>query len=449
MKITMKLLRMAVLTTTLLSVFYACDNKDDDPENYTQEESKDKLDASMTAMAENFESVKMMKSITVLDSMMDMDIDAPPFEDLLKPVSEVEGTAFEDMEDAMEQGVVVLTLSNQTQWGVYTYNFSTMEYDFTDGEVGTYIINSPSANSMTTNDIEVKLVVEFKNVDISEMFTFTNEDEVYTSGKGWEYVETEETLDLTIKELFTSIDFTIKQNSETLLGYALSATLDADNLPNKVTMALTVEDFEMSTEFDATDRTKKVSYNSSFKKDGNELFGYTLALEGDVSDERIEEITEEVETINENDELPSDEFLSTLDYNMTAELRLGDFVINGVVASSNIYDAYNNYPGDIESEEEPSLSEMEYITEELNKAVIMTLKSKNGNLVGVVDFYVGEDIEGAYYEPMMRFKFADGTYMNPNDEGAGTELEEMFADFIAAMESLSEDFEEIGDRFED
>lgn len=457
---TLKAMALAIAFSTLI---YSCDETPETPDALGTEESKDQLDASMTSVAVDLESVTTMKSADVAESMMNMDMDAPPFEDILTPMANGNRTSMEDMEEAMKAGMVTLVLSDQIDWGTFSYDFSTESFTFVSGDEGTLIINSPSSEEMTSNDIELKVVVVFKDdVNYDAIMNLPYEESIEYESNGYYYWENMEyQFDLMLKEVVTSVSLSLKQDNDMLIGYDISIGLDADDMPNMMEMALTVEEFQMSTKFEAQDRTKGVSHNSSFKKDGNELIGYTLAFNGDISDERIEELTEEVEAIDESDELPSDEFLASLDYNAEAELRFGDFVINGLVDANKIYDAYDNFPGDIEEFEDDNMEDTQYIVDEMNKAILLTLKTKDGASVGKVEFYLTDYDYEDYdyetqnyvmmtgYEPMIRFKFADGTYMSPEDENAESELEGMFSEFIDAMEALSEDLEAMTDRFDD
>lgn len=463
MKTTLHFLKRIFLATALLGILFACDDSTETPEALGSEESKDQLDESMTEVANELDGLATLRSIDVMETMMDMEMEAPPFEDLIQPMNEVAGTSIDDMEEAMEKGIVRLSMSDLFQWGTYTYNFSTDTFDFTEGTTGTFIINSPSTEAMTSNDIQMMLTVEFSEVNIEENLTYTEENEEYIPGFGYYYYDEEKSVRLTILEMFTDVDFSIKQNGTMLIGYDMSMSMDDEDMPKMMTTSFSVEEYKITTSFDATDRSDKITHSTAFSKSDNELAGYEISFDGNLSDERIEEISDEIEMIEESDELPSDEFLSSLDYNLMAELRFGDFVVSGLVDGGKIYDAYDGFD-DPEEFDDTNMDDVQYVVDEMNDAMALVLKTKDGKLIGKAEAYLVEDtweewtwdettgresyIEVTGYEPMIRFKFADGTYISPEDEDPEGELREIFADFIDALEALADEMEAVEDKLD-
>lgn len=407
--------RMCVLALvmTVLAVFYACESTTNEPpKTYTTEESKDKLDESLASVVSAMSDLENIEITELAKNMSVMNIILPHWEqDLLNPSTNAA------LQEAIEQGILTLTLSELTNWGSYTYNFEKTNYEFTEGETGTFVINTPSSDEATSNDVEIKLTLEFKDLNIVKDIPYEGNS-----------------IQLTLEKLFTDIDFSIKQNNEQLASYSFSQTLNDDGLPLTAETVLTLDAYEIIANADASDRSKNMTQSMFLGKAGKELVGYTLILETDLSNEKIETIINEAIKMNESGELPDDDFLSSLNHVIIAEIRFDAFVINGVMDGEKIYEAYKGYDGD---EHEPSEADMQYIIEEINKASVLNLKHQDGAAVGAVEAYLTED-----GEPSLRFKFNDGTYMSPEDQNINSQLEELFNDFLRAIAELEAAFEE-------
>ena len=462
----------------IIIVLASCGKKEETPTMSTSE-SKDKLDESLTTVTKDLEGITSLESIDAMESVMNSEVEPPYVEDMLPDPADIEGTSIEDMENALEEGLVNLTLSDQILWGTYTYNFTTEGYDYTPGTVGELIVKFPSSDALTSNDIELVLNVTFKDDVNYDAFTTTyyyeeeNTDTIWSvywdyNGDGivneedyyvvYYYEPYENDVTINLKEIFTDVNLTIKQNSTTLLAFDFSVTLDDNDYPNYMTSSLSVESYKVTTTFDATNRAEKVTHSTSFSKDDNELLGYDITFSGNTTDDRIEEIYNELETAAEDEVIPSDEFLSSLDYDFAVELRVGDFVITGLVDGSKVYDAYHNYPGDPEDFDDNSLEDNEYLCNEINKATSLLLKYNNGAAVGYCEWFVTDYTddewdyetqtysEVTYYYPSMRFVFEDGTYISPEDENAEDELEKIFGSFLDEIDKLSSDIEDLEDR---
>lgn len=448
-------IKLLSVFTVLAFVFNACDDKTPDP--LSTEDSKDQIDASMASVAEDLSDITTLRMLDLSESMMAMEMEAPAFKDLIEPASKVEGTSIEEMEEAMEAGLVNVTLSDQLIWGTYTYDFDNSAFLFEEGEVGTYIVYSPSSAEMTENDVEVKLVVKFQDVDLSQDYTETYWESTYDENGYWSEEKVTETITINVMEIFTDVDFSIKQNGETIMAYAMGMTMDDDDMVNSMATSFSVDDYKIATEFNAKKRSDKITHQTSFTKGSSEIAGYSITFDGNMSDEKIEEIMEEIQNYDETDEYPSESFDNSLDYNVEAELRLGDFVISGLADADGIYKGSREYDEKYENGEfADDLAEADFSTKIFNDNISLVLKKKNGAAVGIVEFFTSEYEETyyggeteTYYETSVRFKFEDGTYISPEDEDAEEQILDIFQDFIDAMNDLADEIAEVEERFEE
>ncbi len=150
--------------------------------------------------------------------------------------------------------------------GVFEWNFSTEEFDFTANESGTIVFKFPSDETVDTNDSELTLS-NYTSVYISSPI-----DEDYTG------------------DLPTSLDVSVEIDGTEVMSYGFEVDYNNEGIPESLTTSMSMETYSLSVSL--TNTNTKVGQSVEFKNNDLVLIGTSFEANGDFSEDALNSVDE-------------------------------------------------------------------------------------------------------------------------------------------------------------
>ncbi|HKK61524.1 MAG TPA: hypothetical protein VJ951_03120 [Bacteroidales bacterium] len=415
---------------SLVVVFFAACGEDD-PANIpfsenTIEEDKQIVENSAIEVAN---TMNAMKDVEAVDASVSLGMHlgmADPFSskgimkaEFLTTVTKVAGLqdGSSDIYDVMKATAAPVELAEdpesiQDVWdelvGIYAWNASTEDWDYTPNDTKIEF-QFPSTENGATNNAVLQV---------------TNYSGFYPTES---LVEEEYTGDLPES---LNIDLTVDDAS--VMSFSFEVEYRNDGVPVSIESILTMDVFSMEMAMSNDDSKAEASYK--FTNGGETVLEMSAAVEGDFSDENIEDntYTETNDYGDEWEELDAGGVFS----NGNFKFQVYNISLNGKGNIKNLADSLEIiYPDDYW--DDPSFDELAAAEDEAalinNNLDIWALDEEAGVKIAEAEAYVYEESYGQYtdYWVEMRLRFGDGTYVDLE-----TYFDDGFDQFVAELNKM-------------
>lgn len=150
--------------------------------------------------------------------------------------------------------------------GIYTWNESAQDFDFSTGANNEVVIKFPYNSQSSSNDCELSFSVE--TIDVNGDLTG------YT-------------------EVPTSIAFSLKVNTKEVASWTLTATYDADGVPTKVQTTIKVDSYKW--QYTVTKSNTSASMDFLYAHGSKTLINYGAVISGNLNVDDIQAFQEQVD----------------------------------------------------------------------------------------------------------------------------------------------------------
>ena len=368
-------------------------------------------------------SVEIDKAISTLKAVAAMNGDDGDINDLLSAIRDPKELS-DDPESIQEAWDMLV--------GTYTWNSSMDDWDYTENP-NEIVFIFPSTENGTSNNAT---------------FTVSNYTGVMISNP----LEDDYSGDLP-----ASLNMELVIDGETAMTYVFAAEYNSDGIPTSLASDLTMGTFVLSA--DMTNNDTEVSANYKFTNDGETVMEISGALEGDFSDENIQNntvtYTETYEwtdyIYNENTQMYEEVIVTEVDEWEEVDIeeiiqsghfkfRLYDISIGGTGDIKALVDTMDLiYPEDYY--DDPNYDDKTAAQQEAaalnNNLHIYAIDEASRKKIADVEAYVVEENYGdGYYSYWVDFRlvFGDGSLVDLE-----TYFEQGFEDFVAEINSMIRD----------
>lgn len=305
-----------------------------------------------------------------------------------------------------------------------------------DEIVGTYSWNEDNGNwDYVAGGDEVKIMFPGKEGDITNTAVYTVNN---VSFQNVDFPEFEDETGM-IAQFPTSMHADLNYNGITLAAFDYSASFQSDGLPINTKVVLTVDDYYFSTEFNHKNNAE-ISGKYLFKKGNTKLIEIFAKVNGDWSDESIEEHVIETEEFDHIDWVTGDSVFNT-EYEVEPEYIISNAnayfqVMNIKVAGLVQFDSlYVNLMDLMDSEDAYTEEDgIKLLTQIINdNAMLIVVDTDDNTKLAEAEMYAYHVTEDGsdYWTNDMRFVFADGSKIDYEDY-----FEEGFGGFIDALNDV-------------
>lgn len=393
--------RSFIIAFAAATIFASCGDKktEETYSNLTVEQHKEKFVESGIEVVNEMEEMSDMPALhAASDLLVLLDEESAAAQALthsIKATKLLSGEKSGLSLKATSEEVIGFMEDYNKEKGVYTYNFTTGEFDKTAGN--DYVIKFPIGTS-TTNNGE---------------FAFT----------GLKYI-TQEYVDIDniAVEQPTAFAMTLKNSTTSLMAYTFSATYNSDGFPTNLTEQLTMGNYVIYTKFTYSSST--ITAEQSFKHNSKNILSCSFSTSGNFSYDNI------VENGNSEDPSNQDVISST-----NAMFALGNYKLQ---AGANWKDLKNALTNETSSEE----AYYKELASTFNKNAKLHLKYYDSNeIIAASEYYAYEEIDEwyddySYWTLGMRMKFNDGSVMDDSLFEDGMEdLENSFDNMIEEFDT--------------
>ena len=443
---------MLFIVAALVVAFSSC-KKDDENLPFNKlsvEENKAVVETSAVKAAQTFDA---MKDHDVIDAMVSLGSNLDASDPLSsKPAKKSKVTLTVNTLAGLESGETGIRdifaalaapaeftsddpESIQDVWdevvGTYTWNFSTESWDY-EANADAIVFLFPSTTEGTTNNATLT-IKDYEGVVIASPI-----DEEYSG------------------DLPVSLNMEMEIDGSVVLTYTFAVAYNDDGIPSSVASDLTMAPYKFT--IDITNNDEEISATYQFTNDGDIVLMIQGGVEGDFSQENIDEntyiVTDTYEwtdyrfnpttqqyewvTVTETDEWEEVE-IGGIIHTGRMKLQLYNISVGGVGNVTAIADSIEAmYPDDYwdapdYDEKTMTQREADMMNEHL---LLFAIDEDTRKKIADVEAYVVEDIDdwGTDYYIDFRLVFGDGSLVDME-----TYFEEGFEDFVAEINGIISD----------
>jgi hypothetical protein len=252
------------LVTTLLA-FSSCKKSTDSDatlqfSSLTVEQQKQSIEDNGLNLMNKVEAMKNTPAMIALNAISTKINGSPLF---VKPLAQLRTNLLMNDTKAVEafsQQMKVAAVAADGQWGTYTWNSTTKDFDFVKGSNYSAKILFPATQSSTTNSGEVTIAYAESTAAVPE----TNP----------------------VQYMPKTLSIVLKVSGTTALTFYFDATYKSDATPTKITQTLVIDKYNWNVTF--TNNDVDVSSKYSFKYDQDILLKFEVGASGSLTATNIQ-----------------------------------------------------------------------------------------------------------------------------------------------------------------
>jgi len=228
----------------------------------TVEEQKQSIEQNGIALVDKMDGMQDTKAMIALQAFI---TNANGSQEFVKPFSQLRANLLKNDGKALEtfeQQMRVVAVSGDENWGIWTWNFMTNDFDYTPGTKNTATYLFPATENATTNTGELKMI----------------------------YVESTVVAPDTDPVMYmpTSISVVLKVSGAVALKADFAGTYNADATPTKITQTLEIDKYNWNFEFKNDAKDASASYGFNYDKEV--LFNFAVGVAGTLTADALQAI---------------------------------------------------------------------------------------------------------------------------------------------------------------
>jgi len=226
----------------------------------TVEEQKQSIEQNGIALVDKMDGMQDTKAMIAMEAFI---TNANGSQEFVKPFSQLRANLLKNDGKALEtfnQQMRVVAVSGDENWGIWTWNFMTKDFDFTAGTKNTLTYLFPATENATTNTGELKMI----------------------------YVESSVVAPDTDPVMYmpSSISVVMKVSGVEAMKADFAGTYNADATPTSITQTLAIDKYNWSFKF--TNNAKDATASYGFKYDNEVLFNFELGAAGTLTADALQ-----------------------------------------------------------------------------------------------------------------------------------------------------------------
>lgn len=295
--------------------------------------------------------------------------------------------------------------------GTYEYNFTTEEFDKTEEGGDEVIVEFPGLETDKTNTAELK-INDFEYFEVTKPI----------------YSGDEEDISLVGQQLPTSIHTQLSYKGDVLFTWDFSASYESNGIPTSLNSVLTVEPYSISVTL-THDPYSNATSKFSFKNESKILLETYAAMNGDWSEENIEDFDED------------DAEFENIINNANAYFQVLNIKVAGKVDFKTIVPAIRDLEEKLSDED---ITQKEYakgMVEIINdNAKLVVVTADDNKMIAKAEVYTYYDDEDNYWAPAVNFVFGDGSKIDAETYIASDDYKEDFGGLIDEINDMIDEF---------
>jgi hypothetical protein len=393
-----------------LTALVSCNDKKKDKADeetmseLTVEQHKTNLQNEGVALVDNMTAMENMSSIQIIQDFSNLEIAgdqmAAPVLKILAPLSAIksDGTSVLKLKSLSTEAQTLSAMFAENA-GVYAYNAVTLNWDL-EKETSTEITFKFPAGSSTTNNATISIT----------NFSVINSPNAETSPEG-------------LAELVKSLKVVISKNEVPQLAFEMSASYNADGLPENSNFAFTfAEGYVFSVTSALT--SKAASFDQSFTYKLKNLFSTHLDFDGSINYDNILAINDE--------NMVKQGVLN----NSNAWISIGNIKLQGVADVKG----FNSDLESINTNGSEETVRTKVVAAYNNNLKFYVKYRDSGDIIAKNEFYAAEitdDLGNSYWDIDQRIIFSDKSAMDETTffDSGFSQLETKLKDWVNAMDT--------------
>lgn len=226
----------------------------------TVEEQKQSIEQNGIALVDKMDGMQDTKAMIAMEAFI---TNANGSQAFVKPFSQLRANLLKNNGKALEtfnQQMRVVAVSGDENWGIWTWNFMTNDFDFTPVTNTTATFLFPATENATTNTGELKIICVESNIVAPDTDP--------------------------VQYMPTSISAVLKVSGVEAMKADFAGTYNADATPTSITQTLVIDKYNWSFKF--TNNAKDATASYGFKYDNEVLFNFEVGVAGTLTADALQ-----------------------------------------------------------------------------------------------------------------------------------------------------------------
>lgn len=383
---TKQILGIAVSLTALVLLGCSKDDKGDEFTSLTVEQSKQKIEDAGIQLMNNVNDLQNVEAVFVIQDINNLDLSGVPnmSSAMRSAVAAIDPSV--NAKALATRGVTVEpeTLSqlfNQEK-GIYTYNSAEKKWD------------------VTASSTQIKYIFPTRNNAIATLVVdnFTYAANPHPDGSPY--------------ELIGSLNIKLTKADVSLVSFTFTGTYDADGVPTQINENLLFGNgFGLKTTL--ANNHSQMTFEHSFTKGSEELYKFHFESAGTYTYNQLSNLD-----INGDES----QIFNILMKSANAYFVIANLKFEGVFQAQKMNDEMTAaFPNGISDENKADVQKQVDLMN--NNIAFFVRFNDNNDIIAKSEFYTREEnwYNQTYYNPEMRMKFGDGSYVSDNTFSGGFE----------------------------